>query len=525
LIFSRPLGSKLETGDMFRKRQLRDYEPVTRPARGGLFAAEARDNRWRPIAPVAPIAPEKTLKFPTQPTRVGPSEVVESGRLDSAATSPLTAETWISKRGHALSYAGIFVFTFLVYFRPYELFPSLAWLSKSALVVAIFTLAVFIPTQLGLENRITAKPREIKLVFALVLTGILSVPFALEPTRAFLSFVEYLKVVVIFIVMVNVIRTEKRLQSLILLVLFVSCVLSLAALNDYRVGNLALQGRRIEGLIGGLFSNPNDLALHLVTMIPISLTLVLGSRGLINKGLYLVCSLLLMAGMVATFSRGGFLGFICVMGFLVWKLARRNRLIFGGVALAVILATIALAPSAYRSRITTTNDDSAVARTDDLKRSILVAARHPFFGVGMDNYILYSNLSKATHNAYTQVAAEMGAAGFLMYLLFLITPFKRLRKIEQATWSAKRKPRLYYLAVGLQASLVGYMVVSFFASVAYQWYVFYIIAYAICLGRICSHPTEDTRPGPLQQRNSSNVPSRNDGSSLSPIGSTVMGGN
>ena len=390
----------------------------------------------------------------------------------------------ILKRGHSLTYLGLFVFTFLVYFRPYELFPSLAWLSRSALVVAALTLAAFIPTQLWLENRISANLREVKLVAALLLTGLLSIPLALDPARAFQSLVEFLKVIVMFIVMVNVVRTEKRMRRLILLVLFVSCVLSMAALNDYAHGNLVMRGQRIAGLIGGLFSNPNDLALHLVTMIPLSFTLLPGARGPLRKLLFLGCSLLLVAGIMATFSRAGFIGFVCVIGFLVWKLAGRNRVIFGAVAIAVVIVALTLAPGAYRSRLATTGDDSSIARTDDLKRSILVAARHPFFGVGMDNYILYSNTDHATHNSYTQVASEMGLVALLLYLSLLVTPFKGLRRIEQANRTVKRKPAVYYLAIGLQASLVGYMVVSFFSSVAYVWYAYYLVAYAICLQRL-----------------------------------------
>ncbi|HEY5883712.1 MAG TPA: O-antigen ligase family protein [Pyrinomonadaceae bacterium] len=400
---------------------------------------------------------------------------------EKSGTNPFQ-EHWVQKRGHAASFAGLFLFTFLVYFRPYELFPTLSWLSKSALVVALFTLVAFVPTQLGLENRITAKPLEIKLVFALLVTGLLSVPLALDPSRALQSFTEYLKVIVIFVVMINVLRTPRRLMNLIFLVLLASCVLSIGALNDYRLGNLALQGRRIAGVIGGLFSNPNDLALHLVTMIPISFALMLCSRSLLKKFLYFGCALLLMAGLVATFSRGGFLGFVFVVGFLVWKLAPRHRIVFGVVAVAVLVATIGIAPGAYRSRISNMNDASAVARTDDLKRSLLVAARHPVFGVGMDNYIIYSNVNKTTHNAYTQVAAEMGVMALFIYIAFLVTPFRRLGKIEQAT--AKGKPYIYYLAIGLQASLIGYMVVSFFASVAYLWYAYYLVAYCICVRRV-----------------------------------------
>ena len=44
--------------------------------------------------------------------------------------------------------------------------------------------------------------------------------------------------------------------------------------------------------------------------------------------------------------------------------------------------------------------------------------------------------------------------------------------------------RFYYFAIGIQASLVGYMVSSFFAAVAYQWYIYYLVAYAICLRRL-----------------------------------------
>ena len=430
-------------------------------------------------------------------------------------------EEWILKRGHAISFAGVFVFTFLVYFRPYELFPTLSWLSKSALVVALITIAAFVPAQLGLENRITAKPTEIKLVFGLLITGLLSVPLALNPARAFQSFTEYLKVIVMFVVIVNVLRTPRRLTNLILLVLLASCVLSLGALNDYRLGNLALQGRRIAGVIGGLFSNPNDLALHLVTMIPISFGLMLGSRSSLKKCLYLGCAVLLIAGMVATFSRGGFLGFICVIGFLVWKFAPRNRIVFGAVALTMVMATIAIAPG-YRSRLSNLNDASAVARTDDLKRSILVAARHPVFGVGMDNYIIYSNANKTTHNAYTQVAAEMGVVAFLIYCAFLVTPLRRLRQIEKATWRAKDKPSIYYLAIGLQASLVAYMVVSFFASVAYLWYAYYLVAYCICVRRIHAGSLEDLPSVP--EPKFSGGPLSNRRATLRPTNACVHGG-
>jgi len=67
-----------------------------------------------------------------------------------------------------------------------------------------------------------------------------------------------------------------------------------------------LAANRIRGFIGNLFDNPNDLALHLVTMIPLALGLLLASRGALKKTLLCASAVLIVCGVVATFSRGAF---------------------------------------------------------------------------------------------------------------------------------------------------------------------------------------------------------------------------
>ncbi len=394
------------------------------------------------------------------------------------------SERWIFKQGHTLSYIGLFLFTFLVYCRPYELFPSLSWLSNTPFWVAVVTIAIFVPTQLGLENRITIRPLEVKLLALLVLASLISMVFALDRLRAWNTFVDYLKVVLMFIVIINVVRTEKRLKAIWVLILIVTCVLSLAAINDYRLGRLVLRGVRIKGIIGGLFENPNDLALHLVTMTPIALALFFSSRrGLLRRIFYLFCALINVAAVVVTFSRGGFVALVGTGGFVLWRISRRFRPLIAAVGVVAVLTLVALAPGGYGGRLIS-NDDSAMARFDDLKRSIFVAIHHPVFGVGIDNYVLYSNSNHATHNAYTQVAVELGFPAMLVYILFLLTPLRQLRRIvDETPWSGSRA-RFHYLAIGLEASLVGYMIASFFASVAFVWYAYYLIAYAICLRRL-----------------------------------------
>jgi len=455
-----------------------DYEPLRRTPSKSVKEDDAEfsfkrsttaatvDEEWTRTASAATESQERVLV--SQPD----------------AEIPRVKETWIHKHGHSLSYAGIFLFTAFVFFRPYEWSTSFFWLRSAAFWIALATTIVFVLTQLGLENSITARPREVNLVLLLTLTGLLSIPLALEPRKAWESFLEFLKVVLIFIVMINVVRTEKRLKLLWLLVLVATCILSINAVQDYRSGVLALRGMRIKGSIGGLFDNPNDLALHLVTIFPIALALLFSSRNALTKIAYLFTALLTVGGIVVTFSRGGFLALVAASVLLLWKFARNSRWLIAPVAVALIAVFVVLAPGGYKQRLSTTGDDSSVARFDDLKRSFYVAVRHPVLGVGMDNYILFSNSNKASHNAYTQVAAEMGAAAAVFYILFILAPFKGLRRIDHRSYDDPAARRFFYMSIALQASLVGYMVASFFASVAYLWYIYYLVAYAVCLRRI-----------------------------------------
>lgn len=198
----------------------------------------------------------------------------------------------------------------------------------------------------------------------------------------------------------------------------------------------------------------------------------------------------MIGAVVVSFSRGGFLGLIAAVFVLVRRLGRKSKgMTTAGLVLAGLLF-VALAPGAYSSRLATIFNSSAdltassSQRTEVLKRSVWVALRYPLFGVGIGNSPHKMPRNLGTHNAYTQVASEMGMAALAVYIMFMVYPFKRLRLIENESYSRPERKRFYYLAIGLQAALAGYMVSSFFGSVAYQWYVYYLVGYGVCLHRL-----------------------------------------
>src|SRR5207249_4781584 len=101
---------------------------------------------------------------------------------------------------------------------------------------------------------------------------------------------------------------------------------------------------RVAGRGSGIFGNSNDMALFLVTIIPFAIAFLVGSRGLGGKMLFGSGAVLMIAAVVLTYSRGGFLGLITSLGFLAWKLgkAHRAQIFIGGFLL--LAAFLALAP-------------------------------------------------------------------------------------------------------------------------------------------------------------------------------------
>ncbi|MDT4895767.1 MAG: hypothetical protein QOH25_844 [Acidobacteriota bacterium] len=481
-----------------------DYEPITRRGHKALeereleegFAAAGRE-RSHHVSSV-----DETDEWPVRDREVDdrtrddlPWQGEDAGGVLKASArstgkSTEKKEGWTSRRGHALSFAGLFLFTLVLYFRPYELFESLSGLNSLAFWIAVATLVAFVPTQLGLEGTLTVRPREVNLILWLALIGLVGVPLAISPAEAWDNFIQFLKVVVMFVVMVNVIKTEQRLKALIFLGLAAGCLVSVAALNDYRLGQLKLAGSRVLGIIGGMFENPNDMALFLVMMVPLSVAMLVTARGMTRKIIYGACALVMIAANLVTFSRGGFIGLVCVLLVLAWKFGRRHRL---GVMLCSILCgafMLILLPGALVERLASTygtggSDESALAsavsRQALLLRSIWMSLRHPLLGIGMGNFHTVSIHEQVSHNAYTQVSAELGIPALILYVMLMWTALRRLRQIERETLGARHKAHFYYLAIGLQASLIGYIVSSFFASVAFLYYLYYPVGYAVCL--------------------------------------------
>ena len=402
----------------------------------------------------------------------------------------LSNDNWLRRNGHTLSYCGLYLFSFLVLFRPYELIPSLSFLSATAFYFALLTLLIYIPTQLVTEGNLTTMATEVKAILAMTLIALVTMPIAKHPPTAWETFNDtFIKAVLMFIVMVNVLRTRRRLVGLMWLSMGMAFVLSYQVLGLFMRGELKVEGYRPEVEIGGMFGNPNDMSLHLVTMVPLAVRLGVASKSKIMRLVYWIMATIFISANFVTYSRGGFLGLIVAAVIMVWKLGRNNRLKVSVVSIIVGLLVILLAPGNYGLRILSifglAPDEvgSRDQRRELLERSIQVTLRNPW-GIGIGNFPIVGIHNLVTHNAFTQVSSELGLLGLAAYLIFMISPFRKLAAIERTLLAKDERDWFYYLSIGLQASLAAYLVSSFFVAVAYNWFIYYIVAYAVAFRRI-----------------------------------------
>src|SRR5437879_7619599 len=185
-----------------------------------------------------------------------------------------------------------------------------------------------------------------------VVTALLSIPLAIDPMQAWTEFSgTFVRTVIIFIVIVNAVRTEMRLKALLILAIGTALWLSLGAINDYRLGLLTVEGYRVGGRGSGIFGNSNDMALYLVTIIPVAVALLLGARGVARKLLFGSCTLLMIAAVVLTYSRGGFIGLMIALAFLAWRVGSRHRAEILILGFMLVAGFLAVAPGGYALRL------------------------------------------------------------------------------------------------------------------------------------------------------------------------------
>jgi O-antigen ligase len=249
---------------------------------------------------------------------------------------------------------------------------------------------------------------------------------------------------------------------------------------------------RLSGVSGGIFENPNDLAINIGINFPFAFAFFLRARGL-RKAFWGGAMLIMLYGVMLTYSRSGFLALALAAMIALWEFGikgRRFYLIFAAVLL--LIGAVAFAPENYSERlqsifigrISGSNDrGSAEARTALLKYSIQEMLEHPLVGVGPGNFQVVNGVWRVAHNTYSEMGAEAGIPALILFFLVLGAAYRSLRRAQKSP-AYKRDREFQIISGGLKAAFGAYLIGAFFSDTAYNLFPYYLIAYTCALWRI-----------------------------------------
>ena len=409
----------------------------------------------------------------------------------------------------SFAYGGLLLFTVLLYLRPYEWLPIGGF--PITRIVALLALGAFFVEQFSDNRPISVMPREFKYLLALTALMLMSMPFGLDMAASFGGFLEeFLKVLLIFVLMINVVTSFQRLRRLIETMVFCATFIAVGTLSGFASGVNLAEGFRARGVVGGIFGGPNELALALSMMLPLTIGLAMSNRNLLMRLLYGAAAACQVFAALITYSRAGLLTLVAVTGFLLFKLGRRSPQLWA-VALVAVTLILMLAPGEFWNRTLTMFDssgDASAAQSAEtrwalMKRSIEVAGFNPIrwsLGVGMFNFHIVSVSEYGNHNSYLQVFNEVGAPALIVYLAFLVGVIRVTGQIGKACAGLPGYRNIGMMAVAIQASLVAYAVGSFFAHVAYLWYLYYAAGLAVCLKLLVLSRLRKAKPTEVPRR-------------------------
>jgi len=397
-------------------------------------------------------------------------------------------------------YVWMVMFTLLLFFRPQDQIPGLAVLHLSELT-AIGGLAAMASRRLAAGQTITRITPEVVGVIALGGIMLATIPFSTWPGGSAHVFSNiFVKIILIFALMTSTITTPKRIRQMTWIMVAASGYIAARAIVDYVRGINLVEGDRIRGSIGGMFENPNDLALNLVTFMAPALFIMLQDRKLSRRLCAAGLAALMLGAIVCTKSRSGFLGLIAMALVVGYYCARLNpaavfAIVFAGVA------ALPAAPSSFWNRmesIVNAEEDptgSRAARVRLLEQGVEVFLANPITGVGAGQFQNYDMPGvtierwRVTHNVWLQVGAELGIFGLAIFMYLVGRAFSACFLVNRLLREPRRKRAPTVLALtdsertmlsvnakGMLAAMVGWTVCAFFASVAFNWTFYYVLA-------------------------------------------------
>ncbi|HEY4632335.1 MAG TPA: O-antigen ligase family protein, partial [Candidatus Limnocylindrales bacterium] len=349
-------------------------------------------------------------------------------------------------------------------------------------VAVLFGLILVLPAlkYVLIERRSIVFPVPYGLMFAYLAAALTSTLLSADVESSALALGVFLSEgLLLYFLVVNVVRSTETLRQVIWALLLAGALMGAIsvwqeATQSYHnvLGGMAqinqigfgvgedISGKVIRPRLAGPIGEQNRYAQVLVVLVPLALFRFWGERRLALRVIAGVCTLLILSGILLTFSRGAA---VALAGLFLTMTAMRyirvRDLLVVGVTIALLIGLVApqviirldsLAGIGALLDSQAENADGAiVGRATSNLAAINAFLDHPIVGVGPGQYFrLFSqdygndlglrhfDSQRRAHSLYFETAADLGIIGFSAFMAVIgatLVPLWRLRRRLRAT--------------------------------------------------------------------------------------------
>jgi hypothetical protein len=396
--------------------------------------------------------------------------------LPTAASRLRSAAVGLKSEASSLGF-GFLVAFFVVYCgRPEDWIPGLKYIPVAKVTAGGATWALL--TSRHVRIRLKDLPREFH--YLLALTGVLAVSALCSPVwkgGAMVRTFDFSKILVVFLLVYLLVSDIRRLRQL----MFVQAasmisVTLVSVVKGYHTP-------RLDGVIGGIFSNPNDLAFAIVLCIPYCLALLITTKSILGKLSWMTGILIMLPALFLTASRAGFIDLVISGTVVLWHFGVKGRrmylIVVTGFLGVLLLSTVGhhLMHRFEAINEATKGDDaygSFEAREMLMRLAVQGIEHYPILGIGANDFPAYSGTWQPVHMTYLQICVEGGIPSLILYLLIFWCAFRNLRGLLKQ----KDLPEDYRIYAGaIHSSLVGFVVGALFSPEAYHFFPFFSVTF------------------------------------------------
>src|ERR1039458_10083345 len=218
--------------------------------------------------------------------------------------------------------------------RPEDWIPVLGYLPL-AKITGVFALLGLLSSLGRTQRKFRDLPRESN--YLLTMIGVLFMSALLSPVwkaGALNNTLDFAKVWIVWILIFLLVTDFAKLRRLIYIQAASVAVISLVSII------LGHNQPRLEGVIGGIYSNSNDLAFAIVLTLPFSLAFLLTAKGALVRLCWTGAILIMGLALFMTASRGGFMTLVVAGTVCLWHFGIKGRRFY--LIVASVLAIIVL---------------------------------------------------------------------------------------------------------------------------------------------------------------------------------------